>query len=120
MKHKLLLASIILMAVTATVRPQLFGQTSRTLSINEAIRFSIKNSKQLKNSKAKIEEATAALKEATQNRLPVVGVTGGYMRLNNPNIDLKVKTGNSGGNGGSESSGKASSALYGIANVSLP
>jgi len=121
MKHKLLLATIVLMAATATVQNKLFGQATRPLTIKEAIDLSIKNSNQLKNSSAKIEEATAALREAVQNRLPTVSVSGSYLRLNNPHIDLKTKTGSSGGSGDStQSSASPSSALYGIANVSFP
>lgn len=120
MKHKLLLASLILIAIVQT---KSFGQSTRQLTIKEAIDLSIKNSKQLKNSNAKIEEATAALKEAVQNKLPTVGVSGSYLRLNNPNVNIKTKTNNSGGTGGSgngQTVGKPSSAIYGIANVSLP
>ncbi|WP_018615581.1 TolC family protein [Segetibacter koreensis] len=120
MKRKVLVASIILMAALAIVQTNSFGQTSRPLTIKEAIDLSIKNSKKLKNSTAKIEEATAALREAVQNRLPAVGVSGSYLRLNNPNIDIKTKSTNSGGNTGGQSTGKPSSALYGMANVSLP
>ena len=120
MKHNIILVSIILMTA-ASVRPTVFGQSVRTISLKEAIDLSITNSKQLKNSYAKIEEATAALREAVQNRLPAVVVTGSYIRLNNPHLDLKTKTGNSGGNGDTtKSTANPSSALYGIANVSLP
>ncbi|MEJ7683141.1 MAG: TolC family protein [Segetibacter sp.] len=105
----------------ATVRTKVFGQSVRTISIKEAIDLSIANSKQLKNSYARIEEATAALREAVQNRLPAVSVSGSYLRLNNPHINLKTKTGSSVGSGDStQSSANPSSALYGIANVSLP
>src|SRR3712207_5367742 len=118
MKHRLLLAAILSMA---TVQTSLFAQTSRPITVKEAIALSIKNSSKLKNSRAKIEEATAALKEAVQNRLPTVGVSGSYLRLNNPNVELKTKSNNSGESGGSsQPAGKPSSAIYGIANVSLP
>src|SRR3954447_12799190 len=126
MKHKLsLFTSIILMAAMAAFQGRLLAQSSRELSMKEAIDLSIKNSKQLKNSNAKIEEATSALREAVQNRLPTVGVSGAYLRLNHPNVDLKTKATTSGGNGGNgggsaQTIGKPSSALYGIANVSLP
>lgn len=123
MKHRLLLAAIILMTALVTVQSRLLAQNTRVLTIKEAIDLSIKNSKQLKNSNAKIEEATAALREAVQNRLPTVGVSGAYLRLNSPNVNLKTKAATSGANGGSggtQTIGKPSSALYGIANVSLP
>lgn len=121
MKHKVLLVSAILMAALATVQTKLFGQITRPLTIKEAIDLSIKNSKKLKNSNAKIEEATAALREAVQNRLPAVSASASYLRLNNPNINLKVKSNTSGGTGGgTQGTAKASSALYGLANVALP
>lgn len=119
MKRKVSL-SILLTAAMVTGSITLFAQPARPVTIKEAIDLSIKNSKQLKNSEAKIEEATAALKEAVQSKLPVVGVSGSYLRLNNPNVNLKVKTSSPGSDGSSQSARKPSSALYGIANVSLP
>lgn len=94
----------------------------QTLTLPQAIDLSIKNSKQLKGSAAKIEEATAALKEAVERRLPDASVSGSYLRLNNPNIDLKTKKDNSSGGGTTTTteSPKPSQAMYGIANVSMP
>ncbi|HKG67953.1 MAG TPA: TolC family protein [Segetibacter sp.] len=121
MKHKFSLALVTLMAALTTVQTKSFGQITRQLTIKEAIDLSIKNSKQLKNSNARIEEATAALREAVQNKLPKLGISGSYLRLNNPHIDLKTKVNDSGGTGGTtQSTQNPSSALYGIANVSLP
>lgn len=121
MKHKLIIASIIVMTATGAITAKVSAQTVRTISIKEAIDLSIKNSKQLKSSYAKTEEATAALREAVQNRLPAVSVSGSYLRLNNAHVNLKTKTSNTGGSGDSTtSSATPSSALYGIANVSLP
>jgi outer membrane protein TolC len=98
-----------------------FAQQKQTLTLTEAIDLSIKNSKQLKGSAAKIEEATAALKEAVERRLPDASVSGSYLRLNNPNIDLKTKKDNSNGGGTTTTeSPKPSQAIYGIANVSMP
>ncbi|RYZ30025.1 MAG: TolC family protein [Chitinophagaceae bacterium] len=99
-----------------------FGQGKRTLTLTEAIELGIKNSKQLKGSTARIEEAVAAVREAEERRLPEAGVTGSYLRLNNPNIDLKAKT-NSGGTGGGTTTGdspKPSQAMYGMINASVP
>src|SRR4051812_38188073 len=95
------------------------GQTPRTLSLREAIDLSIKNSKQLKQQQARILEATAAVREAEEGRLPDLKVTGAYMHLNNPNIDLKVKQGNGATTAG-EGPARVSQAAYSIANLSLP
>jgi outer membrane protein len=99
----------------------LYGQQSRHLTLDEAIELSIKNSKQLKGSEAKIEEATAALREAVERKLPDVKVQGAYMWLSSPNIDMQTKNTNTGtGNGNQSTFPNISQALYGFANASLP
>ena len=101
----------------------LYGQETRHLTLDEAIDLSIKNSKQLKGSEARIEEATAALKEAVERKLPDVKVQGAYMWLSSPNIDMQTKntnTGSGNGNGNQGTLPNISQALYGFANASLP
>ncbi len=121
MKHRRPLA-ICLCAIFLTLATHLPAQEKRLLTLQEAVELSLKNSKQLKSSQAKIEEATAALKEAVQQRLPEARVSGSYLRLNKPNVDLKVKSNNSGGSGGAGNTNtpQPSEAMYGIANFSLP
>jgi outer membrane protein TolC len=92
------------------------AQDIKPITLNEAIELGIKNSKQLKKSQAKIEEATAALREAMNKKLPDAKVSGSYLRLNNANVDLKTKS----NNGGTGQAPKISQAMYGILNVSLP
>src|SRR5580765_6595289 len=94
------------------------AQEKKTLTLNDAIDLGIQNSKQLKNSQAKIEEATAALKEAAEKELPDVKVSGSYLRLNSANFDLKTKNNNSGGS--TIEAPKVNQAMYGIVNASLP
>ncbi|MEO6612033.1 MAG: TolC family protein [Chitinophagaceae bacterium] len=96
------------------------AQEKRPLGLAEAIDLSIKNSHQLKSSQAKIEEATAALKQAVQKKLPDASVTGSYLRLTTANVDLKTKNNNSGGTGTTNETPKVSQAMYGIVNASLP
>ncbi len=95
----------------------LHSQEVKPVTLNEAIDLSIKNSKQLKNSEAKIEEATAALKEAINGKLPDAKISGSYLRLNSANVDLKTSNSNGNGGGGAPN---ISQAMYGILNVSLP
>src|ERR1700761_3911428 len=99
------------------------AQSVRKLTLNEAVQLSINNSGQLKTANAKVDEAVAQYHQAWNNHLPDVKVTGAYMRLNNPDIDLKIKTGQSGSSDSSKSatSGiKVSEAAYGMVNASLP
>lgn len=90
--------------------------TTKILTLQEAIDLSIKNSKQLKLSKARIDEAIAATKEANERRLPDVSVSASYLQLSRPNVNMK----NVGNDSGSVSNVNVSQALYGIANVSMP
>jgi outer membrane protein TolC len=96
------------------------AQEKKTLTLNEAIDLSIQNSKQLKNSQAKIEEATAALREAVEKKLPDAKVSGSYLRLSSGNFDLKSKSNNNGGSGNTNETPKVSQVAYGLVNVSLP
>lgn len=95
------------------------AQESKTITLNEAIELGIKNSKQLKLSSARIDEALAATKEAAERRLPDFTISGSYLRVSKPNVNIKTQS-----SGGSDSNavspGNISQALYGIANVSLP
>jgi outer membrane protein len=103
----------------------LFAQDStgvKYLSLQEAIDLGIKNSNQLKASQARIDEATGALREAKDNKLPNAGASGSYLRVDNPSIAIKTKAF---GGGGSDTSGgskipSVNQAVYGIFNVSLP
>jgi outer membrane protein len=108
----------IILTLAILVTGTAMGQNQKLLSLPDAISLGIKNSHTLAGSQAKIEEATAALTEAVQRRLPDVKLSGSYLRLNTANFDLKSKD-NSGGSGSGESP-KVSQAMYGIVNASLP
>ena len=100
---------------------QLHAQEKKSLTLDEAINLSIQNNKQLKLSQAKIEEATAALRESVEKRLPDASIGGSYMRLNSANVDMKSKGSNPGsGPTPVEEEPKISQAMYGMFNLSLP
>ena len=92
------------------------AQQSKTLSLNEAINLGITNSKQLKLSKARIDEAVAATKQAEEARLPDASISGSYMRLTRATVDLKTAA----GSGTPSFTPKIDQALYGSANISMP
>lgn len=104
------------------------AQQARNISLDEAIELSLQNSNHLKLSQARINEATAVLREAKERRLPDLKISGSYLRLNEPNVDLKLKLGaqqqggtdNNGGNANTTSTVKVDQAVYGMANLSLP
>ena len=112
MKYSRLSVLILLLAGSISVA----AQNVKNLSLKEAIELSIKNSKQLKSRQAQIDEAVAAAGEAADNRLPSLSVSGSYLRLNSPHVN--VKTGKD--TGQQQGTPNVSQAAYGIANVSLP
>ena len=98
---------------------QMTAQETKTLGLDEAINLSLQNSKQIKINQAKIEEASAASKEALEKKLPDAKISGSYLRLNSANVDIKAKSNNSSGSGTGESP-KVTQALFGALNISLP
>jgi len=110
----------LLSVVFSLVGLQVTAQEKRPITLNEAIVLGLKNSKQLKNSQAKIEEATAALKEALNNQLPDAKLSASYLWLSSANVDMKVKSNSSSGGGGGGSIPTISRAGYAIANASVP
>src|SRR5215470_826084 len=99
MKNRLRLLLIVISVAGLRVT----AQEKRPITLSEAIDLGIKKSKQLKNSQAKIEEATAALKEALNNQLPDAKLSGSYLWLSSANVDMKIKS--SGGGGGGSGGG---------------
>ena len=116
MKSYLLILSLLLSASF------LRAQNGASLSLDKAIELGVKNSKQLQLSRARLDEATAAVKEAQQRKLPDVTASGSYLRVTNPTINLKSQKQNSGGpdTAKTTSTPKVTQAAYGIVNVSLP
>lgn len=96
------------------------AQEKKQLSLDEAVELAVKNSKQLQIQTEKIHEATAAWQEAKEKKLPDASISGAYLRLISPKIDMK-DNGNSGGGGNNNSKLPAiSQAIYGIASVGVP
>lgn len=115
MKYYLLALSLLL---TATL---IHAQSNEKLTLDKAIELGVKNSKQLQLSGARLDEATAAVKEAEQRKLPDVTASGSYLRVTNPTINFKSQQQNNGTDTAkTTSTPKVSQAAYGIVNVSLP
>jgi outer membrane protein TolC len=108
-------ARILLMTAALLATGLVNAQDARPITLKEAIDLSVSNSKQLKISKAKVDEASAKVKEALQKKLPDASASGSYLWLSNANVDIKNPNNNGGGGAPS-----ISQALYGIVNLSLP
>ncbi len=96
------------------------AQQANKLSLQEAIAGSIKNSKQLKISNARINDAIASVQAAKDNQLPNFNVSGSYLRLAFANIDLQKSGTSNGGGTPAEKPVNPSQVLYGMANLSMP
>jgi len=106
-----------------------YAQGAKRLSLDEAIQLSLQSSGKIRIANAKVDEASANLHEARDNRLPDVKASGTYMRLNNPDVNLKVKLGSSSGTGTGTGTGteqtqggavKVDQAAYALVNASMP
>lgn len=110
------IATVLAISIVSCLQAQ-----NRPITLQEAVDLSIKNSKQLKINRARMEEASAAVREAIQKKLPEATVSGSYIRLTNPAIDMKTKSSSGGsGNTNGGSMPKINQAAYGILNASLP
>jgi len=98
------------------------SQNVRPLSLNETIDMSLKNSPALKASSERNIQATTRVRQALDNKLPNINVSGSYLYLANPTISTKAKA----LGGGTDSAGNKTAiphihqAMYGILNLSLP
>lgn len=118
-QSKKIFVAAIGVAFAVTAGNGAWAQQGRAILLSEAIYLSLKNSGQLKIANAKVDEARATWHEAKNNRLPDVKASGSYLRLNQPTVDLKIKTG-SGTGGGEQGSVKVDQAAYGMLNATLP
>jgi outer membrane protein len=120
MKHRII-QQLVYFLLFFGIPVSMIAQERKNITLREAVDLSLKNSRQVKLSEAKIGEATAALKEARDRKLPDASLSGSYLRLNNPTVDLKIKSNNSsGGSTGSAQKAVVNQAAYALANLSLP
>ena len=92
------------------------AQEKRMLTLNEAVKLGIDNSKNLKIDAAKVQEATANFLEAKNNRLPSLKVSGTALALANADVNLKILPPSE--NGGNAV--KANSAFLANVSASMP
>jgi outer membrane protein TolC len=100
----------------ASIGSYTYAQESTQLSLDEAIELGIQNSKSLKISQTKIEEATAQWIEAKNHRLPDFKLSASALLLANAKADIKILAPSNSGN----AMPTPNSAYYGSANFSLP
>ncbi|GAA4784550.1 TolC family protein [Olivibacter ginsenosidimutans] len=101
----------------------IWAQEHRALGLDSAIALGLTHSKELKISDSKVREAIAAVREAKDNRLPDIDVSGQYLRVNKPNLDIKFGDNSDSGDGSSDEEGstpEVNQVMFGMASASLP
>jgi len=111
MRHKV---KALLIALALFSGQVVLAQDKKPLGLKEAIDLSIKNSKQLQLSKARIAEAVAVTKQATQNRLPDANIGVNFMQLSNVTVHSYRKDTSAIG------AFNINQVIYGSANISYP
>ncbi|GAA4443602.1 TolC family protein [Ravibacter arvi] len=116
---------VILLIVLASPLCEVAAQGTKSLSLAESIRLGLANSKTLKAADSKIVASDASVSDARMKQLPDLKVSGTYMQLLQPNVNLKFPMGKpSEENPSNEESGlsalKVNNAMFGSLNASLP
>ena len=93
------------------------GQVVKQLSLPEAIKLGLANSKQLKLSDAQAAIAQASLQEIKDRRLPSASFSGAYLRVTKPTVSLLLNLGNSSG-GSQNPPPSVTQAMYAMGNAS--
>lgn len=94
-----------------------FSQHKDQLTLSDAIQQGLNYNKNIVIGKAKIVEASAQVQAAKDAKLPGLSISSSYLRLTHANIDIQ-KSGNN--TNPPSANPSPNSALYGIANASLP
>lgn len=100
-----------------------WAQEQRELSLDSAIALGLGHSKALKISDSKVHEAIAAVREAKDNRLPDIDISGQYLRVNKPNLNIKFGDDSDSDDGEGDDGGstpEVNQVMFGMATASLP
>ncbi len=100
---------------------QLQAQGSTQITLNQAVRMGLENSKQLKVAYAKTQEAQSQLAQAKQRQYPTVDMSAAYLRVNSPHIVTHfAPPRNDTGQPTATATPEVSQVAYGIVNVTQP
>ncbi len=116
-KQILPLGLLLLMCASVT------AQQKKPLSLDEAINIAISQSTEATLANTRVNTSQLELDNTKNNAYPTFKVSGQYLRLTSPTINLK-SSGNTDSSGDSDSGGNSfgnvNSAMYAMANLSMP
>ncbi|RIV68570.1 TolC family protein [Flagellimonas aequoris] len=116
MKNKVSL--LVLLCFMSIVYAQ--AQNTQQLTLQEAVELALQNSDGAKASEARLNVAESELNVTKNLQYPDLKLSGQYMYLTNADVNLKLATGSSDGEGDSGSSPKVNQLLLGQASASMP
>ena len=102
------------------IHTQSIAQSARTITLEEAIDMSLKNSKQLRLSQTNVDLAGLNIRQIKENQLPSLSISGSYLRVNTPDINLKIKPSGSDSTSSGAAAPNVHQAMYGMASASVP
>ena len=113
--HNILWVLLMLLPVLSIAQ-----QTSKQLTLSEAIQMTLQHNQLLQMDKAKIDAAIARVQQAEEKKLPELSASTSFLLLNQPGLDLKIATGNGQPPPSTKASLKVNTALIGMLNASVP
>ncbi|RIV41954.1 TolC family protein [Flagellimonas pelagia] len=116
MKNKVSL--LVLLCFMSIVYAQ--AQNTQQLTLQEAVELALQNSDGAKASEARLNVAESEINVTKNLQYPDLKLSGQYMYLTNADVNLKLATGSSDGEGDSGSSPKVNQLLLGQASASMP
>ena len=116
MKNKVSL--LVLLCFMSIVYAQ--AQNTQQLTLQEAVELALQNSDGAKASEARLNVAESEMNVTKNLQYPDLKLSGQYMYLTNADVNLKLATGSSDGEGDSGSSPKVNQLLLGQASASMP
>ncbi len=96
------------------------AQSTQQLTLQEAVEMALQNSDGAKASEARLNVAESEMNVTKNLQYPDLKLSGQYMYLTNADVNLKLATGSSDGEGDSGSSPKINQLLLGQASASMP
>jgi outer membrane protein TolC len=95
------------------------AQNTRQLSLDEAIKLGVENSKQLRQAEASLDEAKARVAQARDRAWPEVKVSATYLRINTPKVSFKNSSDDSNSGGSSDGGNSLGAAFSNLHEIQL-
>jgi outer membrane protein len=122
MKYRMIKINVLFLCFLLGQR-QVNAQVAKYLTLTDAIKLGVQNSKQLRLSASKMAQSDASLRALKDKRLPSASVSGSYLRVSKPTLNILLNSTQASGGGGiteqkATPSPNVKEAMYALGNVS--